>query len=79
MTIATLTAFFGWMTVIHFAVLIFAAVVIYALGDWATGLHARMFGLKQEAARQTFYNWLAFYKLLIFVFALVPWLALKIM
>lgn len=79
MTLATLTAFFGWMTVIHLAILIVAAAVIYVLGDWATGLHARMFGLRQEATRETFYNWLGAYKLLIFVFALVPWLALKIM
>ncbi|MGR3711892.1 MAG: DUF6868 family protein [Shimia sp.] len=79
MTLATLTAFFGWMTVIHMAILVLAAAVIYGLGDWATGLHARMFGLRQEVTRETFYNWLAAYKLLIFVFALVPWLALTIM
>ncbi|KPA23483.1 hypothetical protein shim_00910 [Shimia sp. SK013] len=79
MTLATLATFFGWMAVIHLVVLSFAAVVIYALGDWATALHARMFGLSQDATRQTFYNWLALYKLLIFVFALVPWLALKFM
>ena len=79
MIIATLTAFFGWMTVIHFAVLVFAAVMMFGLGNWATGLHARMFDLKQDDVRQTYYNWLGAYKLLIFVFALVPWLALKIM
>ncbi len=78
MTLATLTTFFGWMTVLHFALITFAAVMIYGLGDWATGLHARMFNLKQDDVRQTYYHWLGTYKLLIFVFALVRWLALKI-
>lgn len=78
MTIETLTAFFGWMTLIHYAILFVTTVILLSARDWATSLHARMFAISPEDVRRTYYNWLGAYKLLIFVFALVPWLALNL-
>ncbi|MEP2532980.1 DUF6868 family protein [Shimia sp.] len=79
MSLETLTTFFGWMTVVHFVILTIATLAMFLMRDWATGLHAKLFDLEEQQVRQTFYSWLATYKLLIFVFALVPWLALHIM
>lgn len=79
MTLETLTTFFGWMTVLNFGVLAFAAVMMLTMRDWATGLHARMFGLEQAEVNKSYYNWLATYKVLALVFAFTPWLALTLM
>lgn len=79
MTQETLATFFGWTTLIHFALLILATFAFMGLRNWAPALHARMFGLQEADVRQVYYSWLGAYKLLIFVFALVPWLALKLM
>ncbi|PSL19091.1 DUF6868 family protein [Shimia abyssi] len=79
MTLEALSSFFGWMSVIHYAILVFASIMMLAARDWATSLHARMFDIGQNDVRRTYYNWLGAYKLLIFVFALVPWLAIQLM
>ena len=79
MTLEMLTTFFGWTTVIHFAVLIFATVMIYGLKGWAMGIHARLTGMDRTALPPLYFQWLGTYKLLIFVFAFVPWLALTFM
>ena len=78
MTQETLTTFFGWMTVIDFGILLFATLAIFVLRDWATALHARMFGLDPAQVRLAMYGWLAMFKVLIFVFALVPYIALRL-
>ncbi|MCH2068083.1 DUF6868 family protein [Shimia sp.] len=79
MTQATLTAFFGWMAVIHIGVLLFATVMIYGLRGWVADVHARITGVEKDTLAPLYFQWLGTYKLLIFVFALVPWLALTIM
>lgn len=79
MTQEALTTFFGWTTVFHFGILLFATLMMMGLRDWTTALHARMFDLQDGDVRQSIYNWLGTYKLLVFVFAFVPWLTLTIM
>ena len=79
MTQATLTTLFGWMTVIHFGFLILASAMIYGLYGWVTKTHARLTGLDKDALGPLYFQWLGTYKLLILVFAFVPWLALTLM
>jgi len=78
MTPETVTALFGWMTLLNFGMLIFATLMMLAARDWATGFQARLFGLPQEEVRRTFYNWIGTYKLLTLIFCLAPYLALRI-
>ncbi|GAA6180293.1 hypothetical protein NBRC116594_17310 [Shimia sp. NS0008-38b] len=79
MTLTTLTAFFGWMAVIHIGVLLFATLMIFGLRGWITKVHARITGVEQAALAPLYFQWLGTYKLLIFVFALVPWVALTLL
>ncbi|CUH53925.1 hypothetical protein J7382_03225 [Shimia sp. R11_0] len=79
MTQATLTAFFGWMTVIHIGLLLFATVMIYGLRDVISDIHARISGVEKRSLAPLYFQWLGTYKVLIFVFALVPWLALTLL
>ena len=77
MTQETLTAFFGWMTVLNFAFLTVSTLMIVALRDWMAGFHGRMFDMDPSEVRKAYFRYLAHYKVLTFIFCLMPWLALK--
>ena len=79
MTLAALTTFLGWTVVVHFGLIIFATLMIVVMRNWVPVLHGRMFGIAPDTVRKLIYQWLGTYKLMIFVFALVPWVALKLM
>jgi len=78
MTLEILTSFFGWMSVLNIALLIVSAVLILALKGWAETLHSRMFGLEEADIRQIYFRWLGNYKLLTFVFCIIPYLSLRL-
>lgn len=78
MTQDTLTAVFGWMTVLNFAILIFSTIMIVALKDRIAGIHGRMFEMEPADVRKAYFKYLAHYKILTLVFCLMPWLALKL-
>lgn len=78
MTQDTLSSFFGWLSLLHVATLTLATVLTLLLQDFVANLHARMFGLPAADVRRVIYGWLGTYKLLIFVTALGPWLALQL-
>ena len=78
MTQETLTTVFGWMTVLNMGFLAFTTVMLLVLQDWVTGVHARMFKMQEEDVRKAYFDYLAKYKTLTLVFALVPYLALKL-
>lgn len=78
MDIGNLTAVFGWMTAINFALLACAALAMLAIRDFAARLHGRLFGIDTGDVNRAIYGWLGTYKVLIIVFNLVPYLALRI-
>lgn len=77
-TIETLTALFGWMSVLNLAMLSASALLLILLQSFASDLHARLFGIPADSIKQTAYLWLGLYKLMIFVFCLAPYFALRI-
>ena len=79
MTVAMLTSFFGWMTLIHFVLILVASLAIFGFRDKVVALHSRLTGTPKDSLPALYFQWMGTYKLLIFVFALVPWLALKLM
>lgn len=78
MTVETLTTFFGWMTVLNIGFLIITTVLLLAMQNWVTGVHARMFKMDEADVRKAYFAYLAKYKTLTLVFALVPYIALKL-
>lgn len=77
--LATLTTFFGWCTVINFAVLILASISLLSMRNWISSVHSSMFGISKKQLSNQYFQYLANYKILIFIFSFVPYLALKIM
>ena len=71
--------FFAWCTVINYAILIvwFAAMLIGR--DWVAQVHGKLFDVPGEKIKTINYLGIAFYKIGILLFNLVPYLVLRIM
>ena len=78
MTIASLTAFFGWMTILNLGLFVISAFFTLVLRDWAAGLHSRMFRIEKDKVIQIYFSFLGTYKIALIVLNLVPYLALRI-
>lgn len=79
MTLETLAAFLGWCTLINMGMLIFASLAMVSMRETMTRMHGSMFGLDDTDLARAYFQYLAQYKILIFVFNLMPYLALRIM
>ena len=78
-SLQTVTAILGWCTVLNMGMLLFAAIFLIVLGKPVKRLHARMYGLTDEDLSRAYFQYLAQYKIAIFVFNLTPYLALRIL
>jgi hypothetical protein len=78
MDIRTLTEFFKWCTIINVAVFIFSTIMIIAVPDFIYNAHGQMFNMPREAFDVVIYSFLGLYKIVILVFNLVPYVALRI-
>lgn len=77
-TLQELESFLGWCTVINIGVLSVSAVAIVLMRGMATRIHGMMFGLDEVDLCRGYFQFLAQYEMAIFIFNLVPYLALKI-
>ena len=78
MELETLRAFLGWSLAVNFGFLLLNTIFLVALQNWASRVHARLFGLEETWVRQRYFCYLANYKLAIIVFNLAPWIALHL-
>ena len=79
MTLDQFTTFLGWWTAIDVVLLLFAAVVVISLRGLIMRLHSRLLGIAESELPRLYFHWLAQFKVMVIVFNLVPWLALKAM
>jgi len=67
----------GWCTVINFGVLLAWLLLITLARDWVYDLHRRWFKLSTEALNTIHYAGMGLFKIGIWLFNLVPYLALR--
>ncbi len=79
MSIETLTTLFGWCSVINITILLLTTFLLIGFKDLVSKVHGKMFGISQQSTSLIYFNYLGNYKIAIFIFSLVPYLALKIM
>ncbi len=79
MALTELTPFFGWMTVINFALMIVSVLMMTMFKGFAAGIHHKMFGIGQDDISKMHFQLMGQYKIMTFVFCAVPYLALKMM
>lgn len=77
--IHTLTEFLGWCTVINFGLLGISMISLMALRRWVGRIHSSMFNISEEDLSRFYFQYLANFKLIVIVFNLVPYFALKVM
>ena len=68
----------AWSTVINLSILVWWFLVFVYAHDWMYGIHGKWFNLTIERFDAIHYTGMAFFKLCIFLFNLVPYLALRI-
>lgn len=78
MPLETLTAIFGWISVLNLGLLAVASLLVILLRQPVQALHARMFGLEPPEVARAYFAWLAQVKLFTLLFAVAPYLALRI-
>ena len=79
MPIETLTTFFMWCTIINAAILIYSSLFLWLAPDFIYRIQSKWFCISRETFNIVVYSYLGLFKLLFFVFSLVPYLALLIL
>ncbi len=79
MNIATMQTFFGWCAVINVGFLVFTSILIIVMRKIAIRFHSKMFNVDETFLNQAYFEYLGQYKIIVIVFSIVPYLALKIM
>jgi len=78
MDIQILTKFFMWCTILNVALLALSSVMCMCARDWIYRIHSKWFSIPREAFNVAIYSFLGLYKVLVFVFNLIPYVALLI-
>ncbi len=78
MDIQTLTSFFMWCTIINVGLLIFWALIYLVAPNLVYRLQSRWIPVSRETFDVVFYSFLGFFKVIVLVFNVVPWIALVI-
>lgn len=78
MTMAQLTSFLGWCTAINIALLAVSWLSQALFRDAIANLAGKMFGISREAYGAAYLAAFANFKVLVVVFNLVPYLALRL-
>lgn len=73
-----LTTFIGWCLVINAGVLVFSTIILVLMKGQISSIHSKLFGVNQEDLSSIYFQYLGNYKLVIIVFNLVPYIALKV-
>ncbi|MEL0437307.1 DUF6868 family protein [Phycobacter sp. K97] len=74
----TLVSLFGWLTALNLAFLMITSVLLVSLRDRFAALHASLFDLDLKTVKAAYFSYLATYKILTFIFCLMPYLALRL-
>ena len=78
MDIQTLTSFFMWCSMINIGMLFFLAFIYMLAPNLTYRLQSKFIPISRETFDIVFYSFLGFYKVVVLVFNVVPWIALLI-
>ncbi len=78
MSIELLKGFFGWCALVNYLVLLIWFLMFCCARDWVYQIHSRWFRIEQSSFDRIHYCGMGLFKLLWFIFNLVPYLALLV-
>lgn len=74
----TLTKFFMWCTILNLGLLVISFLMLAFAGDFVYRMHSKWFSMPKERFNVVIYSFIGFFKVIIIVFNVVPWVALSI-
>ena len=78
MTLEVIRAALGWCAIINMGLLLWWFLFLTFAGDWVFRMHSRFFKVNRDQFNGTHYAGMAFFKVVVFMFNIVPYLALRI-
>ena len=78
MTVEIIRDILGWCSVINVGLLLWWILIFTMAHDWIYKMHGKWFKLSVERFDTIHYAGMAFFKISIFLFNIVPYLALRI-
>ena len=78
MTIEMIRATLGWCSIINMGLLLWWFFAITVLHDWVYKIHSKWFKVSPETFDAIHYSGIAFFKIVVLVFNIVPYFALRI-
>ncbi len=78
MDVEILTSLLGWSTVINWGILFFWFVMLVVARNWVYQVHTQWFKINKDRFEEIHYQLMGFYKIMIFLFNLVPYIVLRI-
>jgi hypothetical protein len=78
-TLSQLTELLGWASILNIGMLLSASIMLVLMRSFITSIHSKMFGIPESDLSIIYFNYLANYKTLSFVFIIAPYIGLKIM
>jgi len=78
-SIESIREFLGWCSVINLGLLLLTSLTIIIMRSWIVRIHASLTGVSQAELPRIYLEFLGNYKMLVIVFNLVPYIALRIM
>ena len=77
MDIHTLEQFLFWCMIINLVLMTISLVLVTAMRPMVLRIHTKMFSVPEDYVDKAIYVFVGVYKLLVFVFIIVPWIVLK--
>jgi len=74
-----ITTFFGWYTVVNIGIYAITAIAVILFRNAVKKIHSKLTGVPVENLDELYFSYLGNFKLAIILFALTPYIALKIM
>ena len=78
MDIQTLTSFFMWCSIINIGILFFLALIYMLAPNLTYRLQSQFISISRETFDIVFYSFIGFFKVVVLVFNVVPWIVLLI-
>ncbi|MFK5925839.1 MAG: hypothetical protein QM483_04320 [Desulfuromusa sp.] len=78
MTVELFQAVLGWSALINMAILIWWFLFLSFAHDWTYEMHSRFYMISRESFNNIHYVGMMIFKLFIFMFFIVPYIALRI-
>ena len=78
-SIEVVREFLGWCSIINIGLLFFSTIMLIIMRGWIVSIHAKMTGVSEAELPRLYFEYLGNYKILIIIFNLVPYIALRVM